>query len=95
MNLSQLRKHKKKLEEIARKYRAWNLRVFGSVARGNSGKKSDVDILVRLKPSASLLYLSAMQIAFSELLKTKVDVVPDNAINKRFADIVISEALPI
>jgi len=46
MTLEKLLKKKKKIIQIAKSYGAKNIRVFGSVARGESKKKSDVDILV-------------------------------------------------
>ena len=95
MNLEQLRAFKPQILAIAEKKNAYNVRVFGSVARGEATEDSDVDLLVTLKPEASLFDLGGLNYYISELLNTKVDVVPDNSIRKRLEPIILAEALPL
>ena len=55
--------------------------LFGSVARGKSGKDSDIDILVEFKGSKSLFDLAGLKIELEELLGREVDVVTYNSLN--------------
>ena len=55
------------IAEIAKRRNIENIRVFGSVARGDSGEKSDVDFLVHLRPQASLLDLSGFNLDLQDL----------------------------
>ena len=60
--------------EVARRRGARNLRVFGSVARGEAGETSDVDLLVDMEPGRTLLDLTALERELSELLGCRVEV---------------------
>ena len=65
--------------KIATKYGADNLRVFGSVARGEATADSDVDFLVELKPQTSLFDYISLQQDLASLLGRKIDIAePDN-----------------
>ncbi|MFZ3148363.1 MAG: nucleotidyltransferase family protein [Methanothrix sp.] len=88
----------KKREEIlmiAAKHGARNVRVFGSVARGEADSKSDVDILVEFIPGSTLLSQSAMIRELESFLKIKVDVVSDRGLRERIRERVLSEAVPL
>ena len=61
---------------IARQHGAHNVRLFGSVARGDEHAGSDVDLLVDLDPDVGLIELNALNRELSELLGADVDVVP-------------------
>ena len=60
---------------------AKNIRVFGSVARGEESKDSDIDILVELEKGRSLLDLSGLLIDLQQLLGRKVDVVTEKSLH--------------
>jgi hypothetical protein len=62
---------------VAAQHGAYNIRVFGSVARGEAGEGSDIDLLVDLEPERSLLDLGGLQVDLEELLGRKVDVVTE------------------
>jgi hypothetical protein len=69
-----------KREEILRvaaQHGAHNVRVFGSVARGEAGEESDIDLLVNLEPERSLLDLGGLQVELEALLARRVDVVTE------------------
>lgn len=72
---------------------ASNLRVFGSVARGDDTAESDVDLLVDLDPGTGLLGLSALERDLSAILETRVDVIPANGLKSEISDEILSEAI--
>lgn len=80
---------------LASRYGARNVRVFGSLARGEAGQDSDVDILVDMLPDRSLLDLSGLLIDLQELLGCPVDVVTENMLHWYIRDKVLSEAVPL
>lgn len=73
--LAELRAVRARIIEIVERYRGSNVRVFGSVARGDAEPDSDVDLLVDLAPGASLLDLGGMDTELRDLLGRDVDVV--------------------
>jgi predicted nucleotidyltransferase len=80
---------------IASKYGARDVRVFGSVARGEDDPESDVDFLVELEPGRSLLDLGGMQMEFESLLGCRVDVVTVGGLKARMRERVLREAMPV
>ena len=75
-----------KREEILRicaKYGARNVRVFGSVARGEADDTSDIDLLVELEPGRSLLDLGGLQYELERVLGHRVDVVTERGLKER------------
>ncbi len=88
-----LRLKKEEVQRIARQHGARNLRVFGSVARGESGEGSDLDLLVEMEPGRSLLDLVAIKQDLEELLGCKVDVVTEAAVSPYLRERVLNEAI--
>jgi hypothetical protein len=80
---------------LATKYGARNVRVFGSLARGEADEASDVDLLVELDPGRSLLDLGGLQFELEALLGCRVDVVTERGLKLRIRDRVLREAVPI
>ena len=80
---------------IAAHHGARNVRVFGSVARGEADDRSDIDLLVEMDLGRSLLDHAALWLDLQELLGCKVDVVSDRGIKKRIRDRVLREAVPL
>lgn len=95
MNLQTLRQMTPSIKAVAAKHGAENLRVFGSVARGDATARSDVDLLVSLAPEVSLLGLIALRQDLSDLIGTTVDVVPDDSIAPLLERRILSEAIPL
>ncbi len=89
---------KTKREEILRlaaKYGARNVRLFGSVARGEAGPGSDVDFLVEIDPGRSLMdHVSLLQ-DLEDVLGCTVDVVNEKALHQHIRDRVRQEAVPL
>jgi predicted nucleotidyltransferase/DNA-binding XRE family transcriptional regulator len=90
-----LRQRRKAIIETAAQRRAHNVRVFGSVARGEDTATSDVDLLVDLEPGVGLLALGELEHELTDLLGVKVDVVPAEMLKPRMRDEAISEAIPL
>jgi len=80
---------------VAARYGASNVRVFGSVARGDATLDSDVDILVDLEPGRSLFDLGALLEELKELLGRNVDVVTRKGLRARLRARVLKEAVPL
>ena len=72
----QVRRKRRDLVAAAAAYDVTNLRVFGSVARGEDRPDSDVDLLVDLPPDIGLIGLGLVQAELEAILGTKVDLVP-------------------
>lgn len=80
---------------IARRHGAHHVRVFGSVARGDSGPLSDIDFLVEMEPGRSLLDLGGLVTDLQELLGRHVDVVTERGLKARIRTRVLKEAIPL
>lgn len=93
--LALLRRQRARLEEVARQYGGSQLRVFGSVARGEDDADSDIDLLVELEPGRSLLDLAGLKLALEELLERPVDVVTQPGLRDRMRQRVLSEAVAL
>jgi len=80
---------------IAAHYGVRNLRVFGSVARGEDRDDSDVDLLVDLDDGRSVLDLAGLMIDLQELLGRRVDVGTARSLKERYRDRILGEAVPL
>jgi predicted nucleotidyltransferase len=93
MNLENLLLKKRNLiYRIAKKHGAYNVRIFGSVARKAAEADSDIDFLVDLEPGRSLLDLGGLLMDLQELLPCKVDVVTEKGLRERIRTNVLREA---
>ncbi len=96
MNLSEIFTHKRDdILRVAVKYGARNVRIFGSVARGEARPDSDVDVLVDLEPGRSLFDLGGLLMELQELLGCRVDVVTEQGLRPRIRERVLREAVPL
>lgn len=86
---------KDEIQAIADRHGVRRLRVFGSVARGESGPDSDVDFVVLFEEGRSLLDQASLLVDLQDLLGIKVDVVSEGGINPRMRDRILSEAVPL
>jgi predicted nucleotidyltransferase len=82
---------RKKILPTLRRYDVTRAAVFGSFARGETTKRSDIDLLIEFKGEKSLLDLAGLKIALQELLKTKVDVLTYNSLHPLLKDRILSE----
>jgi len=90
-----LKEKRENVLDLAGKHGARNVRVFGSVARGESGAESDIDLLVKMEEGRSLLDLSALTLELRDLLGVKVDVVSEDGIYWLLRRKILKEARPI
>ena len=91
----QLKTQRQAILRIAQIYGAKNLRIFGSVARGEDDDKSDLDLLVDLEPGRSLFDLGGLAIDLQDLLGCSVDVVTEKGLKQRIRDRVLQEAIEL
>jgi len=92
-DLSSIRAKRIQIEAAAQRYGASNIRVYGSVARGEAHPESDVDILVEMEEGRSLLDLAGLHIELEEILGFPVEIGTD--VKPRLRDRVHSEAVPL
>jgi uncharacterized protein len=91
----ELAKRREEILAVAKRHGAGNVRIFGSVARGDASENSDLDLIVRLEPGRSLLDLGALLMDLRDLLGVKVDVISENGIRDRWREHLLSEAVPL
>lgn len=90
-----LRRHRRTIVELARQRGASNVRVFGSVARGDDTDVSDVDLLVDLGTGVGLLVLIGLEREIAEVLGRPVDLVPAANLKAGVSSRVMAEAIPL
>ena len=96
MDLNRLIKDRREdILRIAARHGARNVRVFGSVARGEAGPDSDLDLLVDAGPGRTPFFPAGLLADLEELLGRKVDVLTEEAIHWYIRERVLKEALPL
>lgn len=90
-----LKEKREEIMRIAAKHGARNIRVFGSVARGEAGPESDLDLLVDMEPGRSLLDMGGLLMDLQDLLGCRVDVVTEKGLRQRIRARVLKEAVPL
>jgi predicted nucleotidyltransferase len=93
--VEQLQSRRDEILRVAALYGARNMRVFGSVARGEAGPDSDLDFLVDLEPGRSLFDLGGLLMDLQSLLGRRVDIVTESGLRARIRDRVLREAIPL
>lgn len=88
-------RHREEILEIAARHGARNVRVFGSVARGDADERSDLDLLVDLEAGRSLLDLGGLWMELNERMGIRVDVVTERGLRERIRERVLAEARPL
>lgn len=83
------------INRIAAKYGAKRIRVFGSVARGEANKTSDLDLLVDLEANRSLFDLGGLQFDLEKSLAMPVDLVTENGLRGEIRKRVLKEAIDL
>ena len=88
-----IKSRREEIMKIAKKFGAINVRVFGSMARGEEGPESDLDVIVEMEKGASLLDIIAIKQDIEDLLGRKVDVVTEASISPYIREKVLGEAV--
>ena len=87
--------HRAEILALAERHGVRNVRVFGSMARGDADDASDVDLLVSLPPDRTGLALGALLMDVQDLLRCRVDVVTERSLHPALRDRVLKEAQPL
>jgi uncharacterized protein len=90
-----LRVKRDEIRQIAEKHGAFNVRVFRSVARGEAGPESDIDLLVDVGSTTSAWFPAGLILDLEELLGCRVEVVTERALNPMIRDSVLRDARQI
>lgn len=93
--LDQLQTRREAIEQLARQHGASNVRVFGSVARGEAHPDSDIDFLVDFAQGASIWDVIGLWQDLSELLGCEVSVVTESTLEGAFKHKVLKDAVPL
>jgi len=88
-------RHREAIIKIAKRYGAHDIRIFGSVARGEASESSDLDLIVRFEPGRSLFDHGGLIMDLRDLLGVKVDVISEGGMRPRFRRHVMKEAVPL
>jgi uncharacterized protein len=94
-DLTVLREKREHILQVAARRGAHNVRVFGSVARGEADATSDIDFLVDMEPGRSLLDLGGLLVDLEALLGQRVDVVTEKGLRPRVRQQALREAVPL
>lgn len=95
MTFDELKARREAIARIAERYGARDLRVFGTIVRGEADAQSDVDFLVELEPGRSLLDLGGLLMDLQEYLQCRVDVMTPAMLKPRIRERVLREATPL
>lgn len=93
--LELLRRRRLEILALAARFGATDVRVFGSVARGQDREDSDVDLLVRFERGRSLLDHAGLELALQQLLGRQVEVASEGGLRPRYRDRIMAEAVPV
>jgi predicted nucleotidyltransferase len=88
-------KRRDEIVAVAQRYGASDIRIFGSVARGDATETSDVDFIVRFEPGRSLFDHGGLLMDLRELLGVEVDVISEGGIKGRWREHLMREAVPL
>ena len=90
-----VREHREEILRIAARHGATNVRVFGSVARGTAGPKSDLDLLIDVGANTSPWFPGGLIADLEDLLGCRVDVATERTLHRRIRERVLVEARPL
>ncbi|MCH7472391.1 nucleotidyltransferase family protein [bacterium] len=90
-----VQRHREEILRICAKHGALNVRVFGSVARGDAGADSDLDLLVEAGENTTPWWPGGLVADLEDLLGCRVQVVTEQGLNLLFRETVLAEARPL
>ena len=96
MGIDELLKEKREeILRIAAQHGAYNIRIFGSVARGEASAESDIDFLIDVGVNHSRWFPGGLLADLEDLLGCKVDIVTENGLHRLIRERVLKEAVPL
>lgn len=95
ITLKELEQQRDLILQLARQHGAYNVRVFGSVARGTALPDSDIDVLVEFEPQRSLLDQATLTQELEALLGCAIHVVEPDGLHWYIRSRVLAEAVPL
>ena len=96
MTLEELRRsNRDTILALAARHGAQNVRVFGSIARGEATESSDIDLLVELRPERSLMDLGGLLMDLQATIGVRVDVATERMLRPEVRRRVLAEAVPL
>ena len=93
--LQAVRLKKQEILAVTRGHGLLNVRIFGSVARGDDTPQSDIDFIVDLEKGRTLLDIGGALVKLQELLDRKVDIVTERGLHWYLRDKILKEARPL
>jgi predicted nucleotidyltransferase len=93
--MEEIEEIKKKIIPILKKFNVTKAGIFGSYARGENKKKSDVDILAEIDNKYSLFEVIGLKIELEKAVKKKVDLVEYALIRKEIRESILKDEIPI
>lgn len=93
--LEALRQRRDEIMRLMERYGAYNVRVFGSVARGEAGPDSDIDFLISFPSDKSMFELVGLWLDLQDLLGRDVSVITDGIDDKKFMQTVLRDAVSL
>jgi predicted nucleotidyltransferase len=95
VDLASVRAYRQAILALASQHGARNVRLFGSVVRGDTHSRSDIDFLIDLDPASTLLDWSAFWGGLQQLLGRTVDVATESSLRPAVRDQALREAVPL
>ena len=95
MGIELLHETREEIQRIATKHGAYNVRVFGSFARGEAGPQSDLDLLISVGSKTTPWFPGGLVSDLEQLLGRRVDVVTEKGVSPLIRDRVLNEAVPL
>lgn len=95
VTVAEVRAHRDEIFEIARRYGVSNVRIFGSVARGEADENSDLDLLIDAGPETDLFDLGGFAVDVEQVVAVFTQVATVPGLKPRIRDRVVASAVPL
>lgn len=95
VNINEVRRHREQILEIGRRFGVRNIRVFGSVARGDAAANSDLDLLIDVDPGHGYFDMTGFALEVEGLLGVFTQVATVEGLKARIRDRVLAEAVAV
>lgn len=95
VTVEDLRSHRDEILAIGRRYGVSNVRVFGSVARGEADEHSDLDLLIEVAPGHGYFDMTSFALDVEQLMGVFTQVATPNGLKKRMQARILAEAVPL